>query len=127
VRTADCPGNPWLAGRVARAYRESMVGRPAESGGSETNPGAPSEHRVTAAQLRVLALLARGSTYASIARELYLSPTTVRSHVEALQRRFGTPNNVTLVLAAVVSGVLSADVWPVELTGIDLIDRSKLQ
>lgn len=74
--------------------------------------------RVTPAQLRVLKELASGATYGAIGQKLFITQATVRSHIESLRRCFGVDSNVGIVLAAVVVGVLSADTWPVELTGI---------
>lgn len=89
--------------------------------------GSAGRVHVTPAQLRVLELLANGSTYAAIAGQLYLSATTVRSHATTLQRRFGVTNNVSLVLAAVVVGVLSSGDWPVQLTGQCDFDPAELE
>lgn len=83
--------------------------------------------RITPAQLRVLGLLAQGSTYEAIARALFVSQTTVRTHVGALQRRLRVTNNVSLVLAGVVVGLLSAETWPITLTGAVEFDPRVLE
>lgn len=94
--------------------------RPA-SGGSER-----SRVTFTEQELRVLQLLARGDTYQSVARNLFVSPATVAYHASRMQRQLGVSNNAALVAAAVVTGLLAARGWPLELTGVTDIDVSTL-
>lgn len=80
--------------------------------------------RFSLSELRVLRLLAEGRTYQAIAAELYLSPATVAFHVGKLQARLRVPNNAALVAVSLVMGLLTADQWPPQLTGITDIDAS---
>lgn len=80
--------------------------------------------RFSTSELRVLKLLAQGHTYQAIAAQLFLSPATVAFHVGKLQARLHVPNNAALVAVSLVVGLLAADQWPPQLTGITDIDAS---
>ena len=54
----------------------------------------------TDAEMRVLRLLAGPSSYSVIARELFLSPNTVKTHVKALNRKLGTSTRAEAVSRA---------------------------
>lgn len=61
--------------------------------------GAPREawQRVTPRERDVLCLLSKGQTTEGIAEELGVSPSTVRTHVEHMRRRFGVSTRAGLV------------------------------
>lgn len=66
-------------------------------------------------ELDVLALMARGYGNADIARQLFISQETVRSHVKSVMRKMGKKHRVEAVLAAVAAGLVElqpADVGP---------------
>ncbi|MEU8587321.1 PAS domain-containing protein [Streptomyces sp. NPDC048664] len=67
---------------------------------------------LTAAQVRILALLAAGHSNADIAEELRLSRQTVDYHLSRLRVLLGAATRPSLVARAYVLGILSPQVWP---------------
>ncbi|MFN9212354.1 MAG: response regulator transcription factor [Betaproteobacteria bacterium] len=68
-------------------------------------------HRLTARERDVVQRLIAGRTNKEIARDLAISPHTVRDHVSAMLDRFGVDNRAALAAAAVavvVSGAAGA-------------------
>lgn len=63
------------------------------------------EVELTERELEVLALLGRGLSNPQIARELYLSPETVKSHVRSLFRKLEVDNRTQAALTAGRFGV----------------------
>jgi DNA-binding NarL/FixJ family response regulator len=61
---------------------------------------------LTRRQLQVLRLLADGKSTDEIARELGLSPTTVRNYVAGLLAALGAHNRLQAVVAASKAGLL---------------------
>jgi two-component system nitrate/nitrite response regulator NarL len=55
---------------------------------------------LTSREIEVLACLLKGESNKEIARELGLSPNTIRNHLQRLQERFGARNRVQLALYA---------------------------
>jgi DNA-binding NarL/FixJ family response regulator len=66
--------------------------------------------RLTARQLSILTMVARGLTNREIGQELHLSRYTVAQHVEEMLRRTGTVNRTDLINQAHISGILSTAV-----------------
>ena len=60
------------------------------------------------AELAVLRLLASELSAREIAKALYLSPNTVRSHTRALYRKLGVNSRAEAVARAEAGGVLEA-------------------
>jgi LuxR family maltose regulon positive regulatory protein len=52
------------------------------------------------AELRVLALLVRGRSVSEVARELYLAPTTVKTHRRTIYRKLGVTNRQEAIARA---------------------------
>jgi LuxR family transcriptional regulator, maltose regulon positive regulatory protein len=73
-----------------------MLGTLAEKVAAELS--APPRHEgfygepLSEAELRVLALLAAGRSVSEVARELYLAPTTVKTHRRTIYRKLGVTN-----------------------------------
>ena len=63
---------------------------------------------LSARELEVWRLLARGRSNAEMAAELFLSDTTVKSHVTRLLGKLGVPNRVGAVVLAYESGLVRA-------------------
>ncbi|RDG35109.1 PAS domain-containing protein [Streptomyces corynorhini] len=64
------------------------------------------------AELRILTLLAGGSTTARIAGEVGLTVDGVNYHLGRMSRRWGVRNRAALVAHAYVTGLLAPGVWP---------------
>lgn len=62
---------------------------------------------VTPRELTVLTLMARGSSVASIAAQLSISPRTVAKHQENLYRKLRSSDRLTTVLRAQASGLVA--------------------
>jgi DNA-binding NarL/FixJ family response regulator len=67
--------------------------------------------RLTAREVEVLRLLARGLSNKEIARQLVISPKTAGSHVENIYAKTGASNRAQASLFAVKHGLL-ADAYP---------------
>ncbi|MEU6123808.1 PAS domain S-box protein [Streptomyces sp. NPDC047123] len=67
---------------------------------------------LTAAQIRILTLLAEGSSNSDIATSLKLSRQTVDYHLGRLRHLLGAATRPALVARAYVLGILSPGAWP---------------
>ncbi len=66
------------------------------------------EPRLTFRQREILELIASGLSTADVARELTLSPETVRNHLRSVFRELGVHNRVEAIVAAQRIGLLAA-------------------
>jgi HD-GYP domain-containing protein (c-di-GMP phosphodiesterase class II) len=66
---------------------------------------------LTAREIDVLRLLARGNNAREIARQLVISPKTARNHIEHIYTKIGATNRVTASLFAVQHGLLPDASW----------------
>ncbi|NKI40199.1 PAS domain S-box protein [Streptomyces sp. LD120] len=67
---------------------------------------------LTPAQIRILSLLAEGSSNGEIATSLKLSRQTVDYHLSRLRELLGAATRPALVARAYVLGILAPDAWP---------------
>jgi PAS domain S-box-containing protein len=67
---------------------------------------------LTAAQIRILSLLAEGSSNSDIATSLKLSRQTVDYHLSRLRQLLGAATRPALVARAYVLGILAPRAWP---------------
>lgn len=88
--------------QLVRAVADLMAGRPSTSVEALRllSAGVGAEAALTGRQQAVLALLARGLTSQQIARDLYIAPSTVKTHVARLAARFGLSGRAELVRRA---------------------------
>jgi DNA-binding CsgD family transcriptional regulator len=106
---ADCPGAEADQSRGSTAVPPAGVHRPAtvavESATSETSAVARLS-RLTSRQLQVIALLADGHRYRTIAECLSISPGQVHRHVRRAIDRMGVHSPTELVAVAVADGLV---------------------
>lgn len=86
---AGAAGRDYVDRRVAR-----MAGRAQAQGG----------RRISGREAQVLGMLSQGGTTEQIARELYLSPETVQTHVRNATRKLGAHGRLHAVILALVHG-----------------------
>ncbi|MGW1269965.1 PAS domain-containing protein [Streptomyces sp. NPDC002491] len=67
---------------------------------------------LTAAQIRILSLLAQGNSNSDIAASLKLSRQTLDYHLSRLRRLLGAATRPALVARAYVLGILAPHAWP---------------
>ncbi|MEO1515001.1 MAG: response regulator transcription factor [Bacteroidota bacterium] len=70
-------------------------------------PKSPEEPKLTRREIEILKLLADGLTTAEIAKQLFISPTTVETHRRNLLSKLGVKNTPLLVRYAVEKGIVS--------------------
>ncbi|MEW1927610.1 MULTISPECIES: helix-turn-helix transcriptional regulator [unclassified Streptomyces] len=80
--------------------------------GEEPAPDPAPVEAASAAETRILALLAGGATTARTARETGLTRDGVTYHLRRLTERWGAANRTELVARAYALGVLAPGVWP---------------
>jgi DNA-binding NarL/FixJ family response regulator/class 3 adenylate cyclase len=99
---AVASGDALLAPSVTRRVIEEFVRRPPDS--VRMPPGELGE--LTARELEVLKLIARGLSNAEIAKELFVSDTTVKTHVAHVLMRLELRDRVQAVVLAYESGLV---------------------
>jgi DNA-binding NarL/FixJ family response regulator len=99
---AVASGDALLAPSVTRRVIEEFVRRPPDS--VRTSPETLSE--LTARELEVLKLIARGLSNAEIAKELFVSETTVKTHVAHVLMKLNLRDRVQAVVLAYESGLV---------------------
>jgi DNA-binding NarL/FixJ family response regulator len=93
-------GEALLAPSITRRLIEEHVRRPPRT-------GQPAElARLTARELEVMTLVARGLSNAEIAAELVLSESTVKTHVNRLLQKLGLRDRVQVVVRAYEAGLI---------------------
>jgi len=98
---AVAQGDALLAPSVTRRVIEAFVRRPPAS--TQTVP--PEVAKLTARELEVLKLVARGLSNAEIAQELFVSETTVKTHVAHMLTKLGVRDRVQAVVLAYECGL----------------------
>jgi DNA-binding NarL/FixJ family response regulator len=94
-------GEALLAPSITRRVIEEFSRRPPPSEGP---PAQVSE--LTARELEVLRLVARGKSNAEIAKELFLGETTVKTHVARILQKLHVRDRVQAVVLAYESGLV---------------------
>jgi DNA-binding NarL/FixJ family response regulator len=92
----------WAAGDVARAVRMVGLGMTVFEPQREAAPGLLTER-----EKEVLDLVAQGATNPEIARQLFLSPHTVKEHTSSLYRKLKVRNRAEAVQRAQRLGLLN--------------------
>jgi DNA-binding NarL/FixJ family response regulator len=99
---AVASGDALLAPSVTRRVIEEFVRRPPDS--VRTPP--PKLAELTARELEVLQLIARGLSNGEIAKELFVSETTVKTHVAHVLMKLQLRDRVQAVVLAYESGLV---------------------
>jgi DNA-binding NarL/FixJ family response regulator len=93
-----------LVARVRRSIRQRrLAAQPVHNGSAELGAS------LTARELEVLVLLARGAGTAEIARDLVISPRTVGTHVQHIFAKLGVRNRGQAVAAAYRAGLVDSE------------------
>lgn len=97
------PGHRPCVSQIVRRLEQLVIDRdiPRRSARPTDDTSAP-----TPAQSRVLALAALGLTYGQIARDLRISESTVRFHIQKLKVKLGVRSRSELAVAAVRAGLV---------------------
>jgi DNA-binding NarL/FixJ family response regulator len=93
-------GEALLSPQITKRVIEEFVRRP----GPSTPPKGIAE--LTARELEVLKLIAKGLSNAEIAKELYVSETTVKTHVARVLMKLDLRDRVQAVVLAYESGLI---------------------
>ncbi len=89
---------PTVTRRLLDRFARSLPGPP--------EPPAPELAELTDREREVLALLAEGLSNAELAERLFLSETTVKTHVSSILRKFGLRDRVQAVVLAYQAGLV---------------------
>jgi len=99
---AVASGDALLAPSVTRRVIEEFVRRPPAS----VRTHSPKLSELTARELEVLTLIARGLSNAEIAKELFVSETTVKTHVRHVLMKLAVRDRVQAVVLAYETGLV---------------------
>ncbi|GIG54855.1 response regulator [Demequina activiva] len=104
-------GEALLAPEVTRRVIERFAGRDLEPLGAPADPEThvPSPEAIgdlSEREVEVLQLMARGMSNQEIASELFVSPTTVKTHVSHILTKLGVRDRVQAVVEAYDSGIV---------------------
>jgi len=100
VRTV-ARGDALLAPAITRRLVEDFVRRPPPTGARNERFA-----ELTARELEVLTLIARGRSNSEIAGELYLSEATVKTHITRVLQKLGVRDRVQAVIVAYEHGLI---------------------
>jgi DNA-binding NarL/FixJ family response regulator len=98
-------GDALLAPSVTRRLLDEFARPRAETAAARQPP--PGLDELTARELEVFRLIARGKSNAEIAAELIVSETTVKTHVARVLMKLGVRDRVQAVVLAYESGVVA--------------------
>ena len=101
---AVCSGDALLAPSITKRVIEEFVRRPPESIRSEP----PELAELTDREIEVLKEIARGLSNAEIAKQLFVSETTVKTHVARILMKLRLRDRVQAVVFAYEAGVVVA-------------------
>ncbi|KGN30523.1 LuxR family transcriptional regulator [Knoellia sinensis KCTC 19936] len=103
-------GESLLAPSVTRRMIESFIDRGPASAGAVDPAVAQRLALLTAREQEVLGLVARGLSNGEIATELFVSETTVKTHVGRMLMKLGLRDRVQAVIFAYEAGLTARDV-----------------
>jgi DNA-binding NarL/FixJ family response regulator len=85
------PMSPLVAAKALEVLRNTTA---TLDGASPTDRSSPEDYQLTAREVEILAPLAKGKTYSEIATSLFISPNTVRRHIENIYRKLAVNSKV---------------------------------
>lgn len=88
-------------------FSQESLRRIVAAGSPHTSPSAADLSMLSPRELDVLRAVAYGTSNANIAAELFLSETTVKTHISAVFTKLGTQNRVQAALIAFRAGLVS--------------------
>ncbi|WP_431993966.1 response regulator [Streptomyces albogriseolus] len=100
-------GESLLAPTVTRRLVADLVKRRREQPAAADGPPPPSLDALTAREVETLRLLARGLSNAEIARTLFVSEHTVKTHVSNVLSKLGLRDRVQAVICAYETGLVT--------------------
>ena len=101
-------GEALLAPEVTRRVIEQFTGASrASSDGAAHVPSAEAIGDLSEREVEVLQLISRGLSNQEIADELFLSPTTIKTHVSHILTKLGVRDRVQAVVEAYDSGIVA--------------------
>ncbi len=101
-----------LVAAIKAAARGETVLAPAVAGRLMHQLRGPRPEQLTARETEILALVARGRTNLQIGAELFISETTVKTHLIRACAKLGVSGRAAAVAKAIQSGALPARVAP---------------
>jgi len=97
---------------LSPAVTKRVIGEFVRGGGPKPEAQFPRLEDLTAREQEVLKLIARGLSNAEIAKELFVSETTVKTHVARILMKLGLRDRVQAVVLAYEAGVVSPGETP---------------
>jgi DNA-binding NarL/FixJ family response regulator len=106
--TVVAKGEALLAPSITKRLIEEFV----RTGGAAQTEPPPGIQELTSRELEVLRLIARGFSNAEIAKELFVSETTVKTHVARVLMKLNLRDRVQAVVLAYESGLVQPGASP---------------
>ena len=101
------------ADEVVAAARHALVSprsfAAADLAGAMRRRMTPAGPQLTARESEVLSLLARGFSVSAIARSIFVSDSTAKTHISKIYEKLGASNRADAIMKAVRSGLLADD------------------
>ncbi len=101
------------ADEVVAAARHALVSprsfAAADLAGAMRRKMTPAGPQLTAREAEVLSLLARGFSVSNIARSIFVSDSTAKTHISKIYEKLGASNRADAIMKAVRSGLLAED------------------
>ena len=88
---ARMPMSPLVAAKALEVLRNTTA---TVDRSSPADRSSPEDYQLTAREVEILAPLAKGKTYSEIATSLFISPNTVRRHIENIYRKLAVNSKV---------------------------------
>lgn len=104
----DTPRDTLFAAIRSAAKGESVLA-PAVAARLMTRMRAPAEEKLSAREIEVLQLAARGASNREIGKELHISTATVKTHLIHIYDKLGVDNRTAAVTVALEKGVFTLD------------------